>query len=441
MLDTGIDVPEIVNLVFFKTILSRTKFWQMIGRGTRLCKDLFAPGVGKNKFVIFDFCENFEFFGEKPEGETGTKGKTLSQRLFEQRLKLTTLLQKQPEEELQQYAHQIQQYLYKQVQSLEDTSFLVRQHWRMVEKYKELNHWNALTELEMKELVDEISPLIMDTEQDELAKRFDSIAYSIQLDLLIKGVISNASISNVQEMAAKLSKKLSVPSVAAKLSLIKHVQTSQYWKDIALLKAEDLRKDMRGLLRLIDKVDGKIIYSQFEDELINVATEHEIVYGVNDLEAYRKRVIHYIQEHQNFITIYKLKKNIPITATELHTLDKMLFDQGEIGNREQFEKAYGKQPLGKFIRSIVGLEIDAAKAAFSNFVNTPALNPQQIRFLDTIIKYLTVNGTIDPAALFAPPFTDISSNGVMDVFSTKQSAEIFSLVEKVNKNAMVAGVI
>ena len=117
----------------------------------------------------------------------------------------------------------------------------------------------------------------------------------------------------------------------------------------------------------------------------------------------------------------------------------MLFDQGEIGNREQLEKVYGKQPLGKFIRSIVGLELDASESVFSNFVNAPALNAQQIRFLDTIIKYLIINDTIDPSALFAPPFTDISSNGVMDVFNTQQSAEIFSLVVKVNKNAIVAG--
>ena len=311
MLDTGIDVPEIVNLVFFKTVLSKTKYWQMIGRGTRLCKDLFAPGVDKTHFIIFDFCENFEFFGEKPEGITGSTAKSISQRLFEQRLKLTTLLQKQPEEALQQYAHQVQQYLYKQVQSLEDTSFLVRQHWRVVERYKEYNHWNALTALEMKELEDEISPLIMETETDELAKRFDNICYSIQLELLVKGVIADASANNVQEIAAKLSKKLSVPAVAAKLSLIKQIQTSQYWKDITLLKAEDLRNDLRGLMRFIDKVEGKVIYSQFEDNYIGEVAEHEIVYGANDLEAYRKRVTHYIREHQNFITIYKVKKEHP----------------------------------------------------------------------------------------------------------------------------------
>jgi type I restriction enzyme R subunit len=439
MLDTGIDVPEIVNLVFFKTVLSKTKYWQMIGRGTRLCKDLLAPGVDKTHFVIFDFCENFEFFGEKPEGVSGSTAKTLSQRLFEQRLKLTALLQKQPEEELHLYAKQIQHYLFKQVQSLEDSSFLVRQHWQLVEKYKELNHWNALTESEMKELIAGIGPLIIETDQDELAKRFDNLSYSIQLDLLLKGVIADASVDNVQELAAKLSKKLSVPAVAAKLSLIKQIQTAPYWKDITLLKAEELRKDMRGLMRFIDKADGKVIYSQFEDDYSGDVTEHEIVYGSNDLEAYRKRVTHYIQEHQNIITIYKLKKNIPITATELATLDKMLFEQGEMGNREQFENAYGKQPLGKFIRSIIGLEMDAAKSAFSNFINAPALNPQQIRFLDTIITYLTVNGTIDPAALFAPPFTDISSNGIMDVFNTQQSAEIFSMVERVNKNATVTG--
>lgn len=127
MLDTGIDVPEVCNLVFFKAVRSRSKFWQMIGRGTRLCKNLFGPGDDKTHFVIFDFCENFEFFGNKPEGLKDSTGKSISQRLFEQRLKLTHLLQKRDEQELVQYGDKIQEHLVKQVGDLNDESFLVRQ--------------------------------------------------------------------------------------------------------------------------------------------------------------------------------------------------------------------------------------------------------------------------------------------------------------------------
>ncbi len=157
------------------------------------------------------------------------------------------------------------------------------------------------------------------------------------------------------------------------------------------------------------------------------------------MDAYKRRVKDYILSQQNNITIHKLKMNVPITDSELNSLEKMLFEQGEIGNKDVFVKAYGSQPFGKFIRSIVGLDTNAAKLALGKFINEPALNAQQIRFVDIIIQYLTVNGTIDAGALFAPPFTDISSNGLIDVFNQEQSAEIISLVEEVNHNALVAG--
>ncbi|MEP7110255.1 MAG: type I restriction-modification enzyme R subunit C-terminal domain-containing protein [Ferruginibacter sp.] len=439
MLDTGIDVPEVVNLVFIKTIKSKTKFLQMIGRGTRLCKNLFGPDDDKTHFLIFDFLENFEFFGNKPKGDDSNQGKSLSQRLFAQRLKLVNVLQKQEEEDLCNYAKELQQYLFKQVTSLEDHSFLVRQHWREVEKYKDPLQWNALNELDTKELVDHIATLVIEADEDEMAKRFDLICYNMQVDLMLKGSINNSQKEEIQTLAGKLTKKASIPAVAAKLFVLQDIQKSIFWKDISILKAEKLRKDMRNLMKFIDKEDVRIVYASFNDEYFGDVKEYTMSLATNDLEAYRKKVAHYIQSHQNHITIHKLKMNIPITTSELRVVDEMLFEQGEIGNKEQFEKVYGIQPLGKFIRSIVGLDVTAAKEVFVKFINAPALNAQQIRFVDTIIQYLTVNGTIEASALFAAPFTDISTNGLTDVFDNTQSAEIVSMVERVNRNALVAG--
>lgn len=438
MLDTGIDVPEVANLVFFKPVKSRTKFWQMIGRGTRLCKDLFGPGVDKKEFIIFDFCENFEFFGKKPEGVDGSTGKTLSQRLFELRLKLVTYLQQQENDQLKEYGKQLQQYLYGQVAALNEESFLVRQHWRTVEKYKDAHYWNALNELDVKELVTEIAPLVVEADEDELAKRFDLLAYKMELDTIIERSINNTLINEVKELAGKLSKKASIPAVAAKYFLIEKVQTKEYWVGIDVFTLESLRQDLRDLIKFIDKEQGRIVYTNFEDEFTGNISEHTIVQGANDLEAYKKRVSQFIQSQQNNLTIYKLRMNIPITNAELIGLEKMLFEQGDLGDKALFEKAYGTQPFGKFIRSIVGLDITAAKEAFSKFINAPALNTLQIRFIDTIIQYLNVNGTIDAGALFAPPFTDITSNGLIGVFNNEQSAEIVSMVEKINKNALIA---
>jgi type I restriction enzyme R subunit len=436
MLDTGIDVPEVCNLVFFKPVRSRSKFWQMIGRGTRLCKNLFGPGDDKTHFIIFDFCENFEFFGKKPEGEKDSKSKSLSQRLFEQRLRLVHLLQKQDDAALRQQGDQVQKFLVKQVADLNDESFLVRQHWRVVEKYKDPYSWNALNELDIKELFDHVGPLINEVGEDEDAKRFDLLCYTMQALLLIKGVTADHLINDVKEIAAKLSKKGSIPAVAAKMDLIKHVQTKQYWQELSVMKYEHLRNDLRNLIRFIDGDTRLIVYTNFEDQWEGNTAEYDFALAPNNLDAYKKRVSHYIMTHQDHITIHKLRMNQPITNGELKTLEKMLFEQGEAGTREQFEKAYGQQPLGKFIRSIVGLDVQAAKQALGKFVNEPALNSQQIRFVDTIIKYLTVNGVIDPDALFAPPFTDIASNGLIDVFSKDQATEIVSLVEHINQNAI-----
>lgn len=439
MLDTGIDVPEVVNLVFFKPVRSRAKFWQMIGRGTRLSKDLFAPGEDKTHFVIFDCCENFEFFGKKPEGLDSNQGKTLSQRLFEQRLKLMKLLQNHEDEALHGYSEELQHRMVTQVQRLNEDSFLVRQHWRVVERYRDPYQWNALNELDLKELVDHIAVLVSEVEEDELAKRFDMLCYSIEIELISKKTLSPKLQGDVQELAAKLSKKGSIPAVAAKMSLIKEVQAKNYWKDITLMKVEHLRKELRHLIRFIDRDQNRIVYTNFTDVIESATSEPMPVYTTNGgLEAYRHRVSQFIRENQQHITIFKLRTNIPITSSELETLEKMLFEQGECGSREEFEKVYGKQPLGKFIRSIVGLDVQAAKTAFSKFVNAPALNQQQIRFLDTIINYLTVNGSIEPAALFEPPFTDIASNGLIDVFNQDQAAEIVYMVERVNQNAVAA---
>ncbi len=438
MLDTGIDVPEITNLVFFKTIRSSSKYWQMIGRGTRLCENLFGPGDHKKEFLIFDFCENFEFFGNKPKGIDGHQGKSLSQRLFEQRMKLTNLLQKKDDDESKKYGDAIQEYLFKQTHRLNEKSFLVRQQWRVVEKYKDPHQWNALGELDIKELVDKIAPLVNELTEDEFAKRFDSLCYSVQLDILKKGEPSSYLVNNIKEIAAQLSKKGSVPLVGAKMDIIKEIQRNEYWKQISIFKAEQLRLDLRNLIKFIEKTEGQIIFTEFQDEFLGNIQEHQLVLNSSNLEAYKKRVSQYIRSQENHITIHKLKMNLPITAGEMEVLEKMLFEQAsDIGTREQFEKAYGEQPLGKFIRSIVGLDVTAAKAVFSGFINTPALNAQQIRFVNTIIQYLTVNGTIETRALFEPPFTDISSNGLIDVFNPDMSTTIIDALRHVNRNAMM----
>jgi type I restriction enzyme R subunit len=437
MLDTGIDVPEICNLVFFKPIRSSAKFWQMIGRGTRLCKDLFSLGDDKKEFVIFDFCENFEFFNTKPKGVEGNSGKSLSQRLFELRIRLAFVLLNQEEQELKDYGQSIIDGLVKQTQALSTDSFVVRQHWEVVEKYRDANAWNALTDLDVKELFDHIAPLMTETDQDEMAKRFDALMLDIQLSVLIGEKKQMGLIQKVVATAGKLSKKASIPTVAKKMETIKEVQSKLYWETASIPSIEKIRIELRDLIKFLDVEQTPIYFTMFEDEFDANITEHELIYNSNDLEAYKRKVEQYLKQQNTNITIYKLKNNLPITKSELEELERLLFEQGPIGTKAAFIKAYGEQPLGKFIRNIVGLETAAAKQAFGEILSNQTLTAQQIRFIDTIINFLSVKGIIDPAMLFEPPFTDINTAGVIGLFDEATSKKIIHLIERINLNAEV----
>jgi type I restriction enzyme R subunit len=438
MLDTGIDVPEVANLVFFKPVRSSAKFWQMIGRGTRLCKDLFGYGIDKKEFIIFDFCENFEFFNNKPKGIEGTSGKSLSQRLFELRLRLSFVLQSQDEIEMKEYGASILEGLILQTQSLNTESFIVRQHWREVEKYRDANAWNALTDLDVKELFDHIAPLMTETDQDEMAKRFDALMLDIQLSVLNGEKKQAGLIQKVVSTAGKLSKKASIPSVARKMDYIKDAQNKTFWQAGDIPAIERLRIELRDLIKFIDFESTPIYFTMFEDEFDGNIMEHQLVYGFNDLDAYKRKVEQYLKERSSHLTIHKIRNNIQITQSELSELELMLFNQGEMGTKEEFVKAFGEQPLGKFIRGIVGLDTNAAKLAFGEILSGQTLNSQQIRFMDTVINFFTVKGIIEPSMLFEPPFTDINTSGIMGVFDEATSKKIINLIEDINHTAEVA---
>jgi type I restriction enzyme, R subunit len=438
MLDTGIDVPEVCNLVFFKPVRSSVKFWQMIGRGTRLCKDLFSVNEDKKEFVIFDFCENFEFFNATPKGEVGAKSKSLSQRLFELRLRLGFALLSQEETELKVYGQSIIDQLIKQTQALNGDSFIVRMHWEVVEKYRDASAWNALSALDTKELHDHIAPLMVEIEQDEMAKRFDALMLDIQLSVLNGEKKQSVLIQKVVVTAGKLSKKASIPSVAHKIETINKVQQKIFWEGATIPSIEGIRIELRDIIKFLDSENTPIYFTMFEDEFSGKVQEHQLVYGFNDLDAYKRKVEQYLKEQCHNIIIYKLRNNVPITKGELATLDRMLFEQGSIGSKAEFTKAYGKQPLGKFIRSIVGLDVQAAKFAFAEILNNQTLNAQQIRFMDTIINFLNIKGIIEPSMLFEAPFTDINTNGVAGLFEEKVASKIISLIEIINNNAEAA---
>ncbi|PTP08503.1 restriction endonuclease subunit R [Vibrio splendidus] len=458
MLDTGIDVPEVVNLVFFKVIRSKVKFTQMIGRGTRLCKDLFGPNDDKKTFKVFDYCQNFEYFDANPEGIAVGVAKPVTQQVFEKRVLLSTLLNDQlnNEEFREQNPEDCQRYtelnryqldmLHHLVSGMNLDNFIVRPKRQAVEPFLEREHWDNIDDTKFTELESQISALPTEAEafnSDEqlnhLSHRFDSLVLTMQLDLLEKGMLSETSRGRVVEFAEQLEAKSTIPAVQAQLQLIQDIQTQEFWQDIHLVTLEELRRKLRNLMFALDKDKKEMVYTNFEDEVQGVHDVTNVYKNPSvDLAQYRKKIELYIQDHQDQLTIQKLKRNKSITQADLDVLEGLLLDASGMSDVEAYrEKILQEKPLGTFIRELIGLDMNAAKEAFSSFLDEESYNAEQIQFVDQVIDYLVSNGILDMSQLFEPPFTDNHGESAYGFFDEGTVVELFGVIRKVNANAVV----
>ena len=441
MLDTGIDIPEIVNLVFFKLVRSKTKFFQMIGRGTRLRRDLFGPGEDKKFFYIFDFCENLEFFKQNAKGVEGSSQESLGTKLFRARVGLLEKFRHidVADESIRELDVELSETLRRQIEAMNVENFIVRPHREVVEKFREPAVWEELSPDEFEELNFVLAGLPSELDpEDETAKRFDLIMLKLQLATLTKSRDFTKLRDQVKELANRLEEKRNIPMVNDQLDLILDLQQDEYWTDVTLAMLEDVRKRLRDLVKFIDKKQRKFIYTDFEDQLgdIVVGGYSAPVSAVN-IGQYRKKVLSFLKEHESHIALQKLKRNVPITAIDIKELDRILFQSGGVGTKEEFEQAYGKQEqLGVFIRKLIGLDRQAAKRAFSEYLDQKPLTSNQIRFIDLIIEYLTKNGVMDPALLYEAPFTDYSSKGLDGVFPDSEAQGIVLILNSIHQTAV-----
>ena len=439
MLDTGIDVPEVVNLVFFKAVRSKVKFMQMIGRGTRLCKELFSPEDDKKEFFIFDYCSNFEYFNKNPDGAPVSTTEPLGQRLFKARLNILSLLnaKEYDTEELKAVHQNMRQSLQSEVKSMNNDNFIVKSEIEHVEHFKNDDAWNNLDDLAIGKLREHISKLPNQLEPETLeAKLFDMLCYNLELAVLEKNSKAIENYANrVIEIASKLESKENIPVVAEQIALIQDIQTVEYWKGITLPMLEAMRKRIRGLVKLIEKSTSTIVYSMLDDE-IGEAIEVDIPVvssGVN-LAQYRKRVESFIKTNENHITIAKLKRGLPLTPTDLSELERFFFEAQEVESRDKFEECFGtEKSLPLFIRSLVGLDRQAVQEAFSKYLQGSSYNEKQIRFVEMLIEHLTQNGVLEAAQLYEPPFNQIHFEGIDGVFSDGDADNIFGVVEAFNE--------
>jgi type I restriction enzyme, R subunit len=434
MLDTGIDVPEVVNLVFFKIVRSKTKFWQMIGRGTRLCPDLFGPGRHKDKFLIFDFCQNFEFFNQNPRLTDGALGQSLGQRLFTARVALTALLDDPAPEGAdaghQQLNRDVRARLFEEVAGMSLDNFLVRTRRKTVEQFQQPAAWEALTAENRETLVSDLAGLPTALQDHDLpAKQFDYIVLSGQIALLRQDAAFAQCKEKVVVLVAKLEALGNVPMVAAQMQLVLEVQTDEFWRDVDAWGLEQMRRHLRGLIGLIEPGDRVIVYTNFEDAIGEATTLLLPEAGVGtDRARFQMKVRHFLKQHADHITILKLRRNEQLTPQDLAELERIMREEAVAtdGDLESLQSAGG---LGLFIRSLVGLERDAAKGAFAEFMAARNLNGNQIEFINLIIDHLTEKGAMDPRRLYESPFTDMADQGVSGVFA---QAEVQTIVQVLN---------
>ncbi len=456
MLDTGIDVPEIVNLVFFKLVRSRTKFWQMVGRGTRLCPDLFGPGQDKRTFYLFDYCQNLEFFSQDVEEVDGSAGPALGTRLFNARLELIEALDRHEHGEANVAREPVPDYggpkterdlrqaiadhLQRQVAAMNLDNFVVRPKRRMVERYREPAAWAALSPEALLELSHEVAALPAEQEaESEEAKRFDLLLLRLQLAVLRSEPSFERLRDRVKEIAGLLEEKDSIPMVRAQMPIIEEVQADEWWQDVTTPMLERVRRRLRDLVKLIDKRNRKPVYTDFEDEM---GPEREAVLrGLGDAKSYelfRTKARAFLRAHQDHVAIRKLRTNRPMTAADLTELERMLADSGigDAGDLEQAKKE--SQGLGLFVRSLVGLEREAAKHALSHFLEGKTLGANQIEFVNLIVDHLTEHGTMERGRLYESPFTDIAPRGPNGIFTEAQVDALFAVLADVRASAAAA---
>ncbi len=459
MLDTGIDVPEVVNLVFFKLVRSKTKFWQMLGRGTRLRPDLFGPGRTRSSSTCSTTARTWSSSARTVSATEGTLGESLGTRLFKTRLELIGELDerieaagsasglKDPafspmhdprtEGEVRRLAAG---RLHDEVRAMNLDNFVVRPKRRLVEKYAKPESWAVLPAPARSELAEEVAglPSELDPENEE-AKRFDLLLLNLQLALLKSEPGFERLKSRVMEIAGLLEEKGAIPMVQAQMALILELQTGEWWQDVTVPMLETVRRKIRGLVQLIDKRRRKPLYSDFEDRM-----GPETDYGLpgfgtaGDFERFRAKARVFLRAHQDHVAIQKLRLNRPLTPTDLEELERILAESG-LGGPDELEQAKAEsQGLGLFVRSLVGLERSAAKEALAGFLNGRSLGANQIEFVGLIVDHLTEHGFMPASRLYESPFIDVSPTGPEGLFTSLQIEHLVRLLDEIRGTAAAA---
>lgn len=433
MLDTGIDIPEILNLVFFKKVMSKAKFWQMIGRGTRLCPGL-LDGEDKEKFYIFDFCGNFEFF-RMNKGKATANMLALQGAIFKLKAQIAFKLQDlaYQTKDLIAFRKTLVEDMVRKVRELNRDNFAVRQHLKYVELYSNTDNYVSLTYENTLTMGEELAPLIIPDKYEPKAVRFDALMYGIELAYLAGKPYSKAR-SDLTKKINAVASVANIPEIMAQADFLNKLIHTDYIANAGINEFECIRKNLRDLIKYIPK-GGPKYTTNFIDDIIGKEIKPAEIEN-DDLKNYKMKAEYYVRQNQDQIAIKKLRTNLPLTKADIGSLEKVLWS--ELGTKADYEAEYGQKPLGEFVRELVGLDMNAAKEAFADYLNDVNLDSRQIYFVNQIVEYIVHNGMMkDFSVLQEAPFTDQGS--IVDVFTDMNTwFGIRKVIETINNNAMVA---
>ena len=386
--------------------------------------------------MIFDVCGNFDFFEVQKQGKETKIGKPITPQIFESRVHLSRLLTETDEEGDIELSNALRDLLHKSITQLDKSRFQVAMNLKYVDEFSSRTRWNNLDSNDVHVLEEYLSDLPIPESINEMARRFDLMMLKLQMATLMMSGTKKKFEETLIDIAEGLSLKYTIPAVLRSKPLIESIKKQDFYKGISQKKLDSIREELRELVQYLESSNRAIIYTNLQDSDVIISV-NEPDLSSNYGASYRRRVESFIRENKHQLTISKLQSNEPITAKELKVLEDILFDGDERGTRSDFVKEFGEEPLGVFIRGIIGLDVKAAQNAFAEFLQAGSLRADQMTFIQNIITYLTKNGTIEPSMLFEPPFTDMNDQGLLGLFDDGDAHKVISIIERINENAMI----
>ena len=320
-----------------------------------------------------------------------------------------------------------------QINALNTELVSVKLQLQYIEKYKNTEAFVCLSDLDKHNLIAYLAPIVYMEDTDEYAKRFDNFMYGLMI-AQIEG-LAQFKKGRIQlvTVCTNLTKRATIPQIKEKIELINTIGTEDFWQNSDILNFEKVRMELRSLIKfIIDEGGENPIYTNLADDILYVK-EGEGLEPAYTFVDYKLKVNRYIEEHRDHLAIFKLRNNIPLTAFDYKSLEKIL--TGEIGTVEDYQREYQNTPFGLLVRKIAKLEYEAACMAFSEFINDQSLNQAQIVFVKKVIDYMVQNGYIENVSeLMKPPFDKPQS--FIKLFDGSKQKQIVETVLKIKENAV-----